>query len=224
VHSESRAGLVVRQRVAEHPGRQRYMGLGWPTPLCGRMRFPMRSRRSSTRRAPGPVPGSSGRAHEADPHVELGRTDQLGSLTSTAPTMPISHAPELLMSASSGLDDDRGLSACRITSGLIRAQKHQRTRADLIALADRHGCCSPPSGHRASRSTAMSSGASGDAARANTVWIVLTSGLLTGQPCHHGLRKELAAKDHVVLDRCWRPVPILTGGLGASGRRGTPQW
>ncbi len=65
------------------------------------------------------------------------------------------------------------------------------------------------------RSTAMSSGASGVAARAKTVWIVFTTfPSCPAQPGHHGLREELPAEDHVVLGgQIGGAVSVVADGL-----------
>ena len=89
--------------------------------------------------------------------------------------MRISQAPSprTVPATSSGLVSERGVSAWRITSGssALRSTSERVTSVSpwlmvTVELATERPLCM--------RSTAMSSGASGEAPRANTVWIVLT--------------------------------------------------
>ena len=121
--------------------------------------------------------GVVGRVDEADPGIELGRADQLGIADVDVvddEDLPRSLAAHGAARTRRGRGHGRGVSAWRITSGssALRRTSERVTNVSpwlivTVLLATERPLCM--------RSTAMSSGASGDAPRAKTVWIVLTA-------------------------------------------------
>ena len=161
-----------------------------------------------------------GRAHEADPHVEFGRTHKFGVVEVHRPDdADLPRAPDLRISpASSGLDDDRGVSTCRITSA-SSALRSTNERVQIwspwlivtVLLATERPPCI--------RSTVMSQWGLGRCRPGeHGVDRLDRLSFLAGHACHYGLRKQLAAKDHVVLGGdIGRPVPIVTDRLQRQG-------
>ena len=175
----------------------------WPTPACGRMAVPMRKPSVEYATSAWSVAGSSGAPAKRTHTSSSGGPTSSGSLRSTSPTMPISHAPSprTWPATSSGLDVERARVGVPDDVVLLRTQKDQRAGADLVALADGHRAAR----HRASGVHALDGDLEGRLVRRATgedgVDGLDRLPVLAGQTRHDRLGQQLAAEDDAVRRR-----------------------
>ena len=118
--------------------------------------------------------GSSGASNESDPGIELGRAHEFGVVdvhVAHNEDLPGTFAAHGAARGHRAWSPNGALLACRITSGssALSSTSERVTSVSpwlmvTVELATERPLCM--------RSTAISRGASGDAPRANTVWMV----------------------------------------------------
>jgi hypothetical protein len=159
------AALVVRQRVAEDPGRERHVRLGLADAGVGTHGGPDEKAVGRVRDE-GLIGGRIvGRADEADPHIELGRADQLGVVeidVADDEDLPGTRRARMLAAVLGARRRARRVGVPDHV-GLVGAEEHERAGDQIVSpwlivtvlLATERPLCM--------RSTVMSRGASGDA-------------------------------------------------------------